>query len=693
MDFLDYPDVSMELKGTMADGRLKLTDEKLIFKMKSGKAEQVTKDEIEMVNWQRLAGTWGIRIFTTEGKLHRFAGFRDNDRERLAKFFTQIYQKDMLDRELSVKGWNWGTANFNGNVLNFEIGSADAFEIPLPNVQQCIAGKNEVSLEFHPNDDAPVHLSEIRFHIPAVVANDESAGEVDPVDAFKDQVMKKATVMAAIGDAIATFKEISCLSPRGRYFIKIFPTYVHLHGKTFDYKIPAATMVRLFLLPHKDGRQMHFAVNCDPPIKQGQTRYHCLVFIFKEEDEEDIEIPLTDEEIAQNYEGKLEKNMSGPSYDVISKLFRAVVGRKITTPKDFIGHSGTPAITCSHKAASGFLYPLEKGVIYIYKPPIYLRYDEISKVEFERTGGKGRSFDINITNIHDIKYTFSSIEKGEYGRLYDYLKAKKIKVVASEKLDSGGPSWNDKDQNVDHYLAGVQKDAEVFTDGSDDMSSDDTDFDPDKLEALSAKEEYDSEPSTTSSDDSEGGGDDGGSGPEAEARRAEKAKKKAEKKASRERRKTKEPKEKKERKVKKTKLPGQPKKNMSAYFIWMNESREQIKKDNPGLSVTEFGKKAGELWKSLADKSEWEEKAQEDKRRYDAEFAEWRKNGGDEAMAAARKDAKSKKRAEKKASKPSSSSSPVKSAGGAVLDSKAGSGGHFKSKEFIEDSSSDGGSD
>jgi len=33
------------------------------------------------------------------------------------------------------------------------------------------------------------------------------------------------------------------------------------------------------------------------------------------------------------------------------------------------------------------------------------------------------------------------------------------------------------------------------------MSSDDEEFNPDLLEALSAKEEYDSEPSTTSSED------------------------------------------------------------------------------------------------------------------------------------------------------------------------------------------------
>ena len=52
-----------------------------------------------------------------------------------------------------------------------------------------------------------------------------------------------------------------------------------------------------------------------------------------------------------------------------------------------------------------------------------------------------------------------------------------------------------------------------------------------------------------------------------------------------------------------TKLPGQPKRAMSAYFLWMNASRETIKKDHPGLSVTEFGKKAGEIWKEMSDKS------------------------------------------------------------------------------------------
>ena len=114
---------------------------------------------------------------------------------------------------------------------------------------------------------------------------------------------------------------------------------------------------------------------------------------------------------------------------------------------------------------------------------------------------------------------------------------------------------------------------------------------------------YDSEPTTTSSEDES---DDYGSGSDAERKREEKRKQKAEKKtkkAEKAEKKSGEPKEKRTKKKKLTRLPGQPKKNQSAYFLWMNHNREQIKKDYPGLSMTDMTKKAGELWRDLQDKT------------------------------------------------------------------------------------------
>lgn len=46
-----------------------------------------------------------------------------------------------------------------------------------------------------------------------------------------------------------------------------------------------------------------------------------------------------------------------------------------------------------------------------------------------------------------------------------------------------------------------------------------------------------------------------------------------------------------------------PKRAMSAYFLWLNASREDIKSKNPGISVTDLSKKAGELWRELQDKT------------------------------------------------------------------------------------------
>lgn len=269
MDFLEYSDVSAEIKGCMTSGKLKLTDQNIIFKnSKTGKVEQISSSDFEAVNFQSFAGTWGIRLFLKNGTLHRYVGFKESEKDKIAKFFSSTYKMDMLEKELSMKGWNWGTAKFNGSVLSFDVGPNSAFEIPLNYVSQCTAGKNEITMEFHQNDDAPVSLMEMRFFIPA----NELAGDVDPVEAFQQRVMDKASVINVSGDAIAIFREIHCLTPRGRYDIKIFQTFFQLHGKTFDYKIPMTTVLRLFLLPHKDSRQMFFVISLDPPIKQGQTR-------------------------------------------------------------------------------------------------------------------------------------------------------------------------------------------------------------------------------------------------------------------------------------------------------------------------------------------------------------------------------------------------------------------------------------
>jgi hypothetical protein len=61
---------------------------------------------------------------------------------------------------------------------------------------------------------------------------------------------------------------------------------------------------------------------------------------------------------------------------------------------------------------------------------------------------------------------------------------------------------------------------------------------------------------------------------------------------------------------------------MSAFFIWMGENRERLKK--PGMGVADVAKAAGVEWRKLTDKSKWEKKAEDDKKRYEVEMGKYR---------------------------------------------------------------------
>lgn len=62
--------------------------------------------------------------------------------------------------------------------MSFDINDNTAFEIPLSNVSQCATGKNEVTLEFHQNDDTEVSLMEVRFYVPPSQSDERQ----DPVE-------------------------------------------------------------------------------------------------------------------------------------------------------------------------------------------------------------------------------------------------------------------------------------------------------------------------------------------------------------------------------------------------------------------------------------------------------------------------------------------------------------------------------
>lgn len=227
---------------------------------------------------------------------------------------------------------------------------------------RCVGTKSEAILEFNDNmGETPVQLCEMRFHIPQDPENeDQDAAEVDlpifhvnhikNIKEFRKEVMRFIEEDTDKGQALVTLPDILLATPRGRYEIKVFQNHLSFHGKSYDYKIPIKTITRMFLLPHKDGRHMYFVLHINPPIRQGQTRYPFLVLEFSKEEYIELDLGVTEwafkmqnyffvfrEQLATQYQNKLEMNMRGFLFEIIAKLFRVLVNSRIIVPGNFTG--------------------------------------------------------------------------------------------------------------------------------------------------------------------------------------------------------------------------------------------------------------------------------------------------------------------------------------------------------------------
>lgn len=81
------------------------------------------------------------------------------------------------------------------------------------------------------------------------------------------------------------------------------------------------------------------------------------------------------------------------------------------------------------------------------------------------------------------------------------------------------------------------------------------------------------------------------------------------------------PRETKKRTTRRKKDPNAPKRALSAYMFFANETRDIVKAENPDVSFGQVGRILGEKWKALTaeDKIPFETKAGADKKRYESE--------------------------------------------------------------------------
>ncbi|KAL1752841.1 structure-specific recognition protein-domain-containing protein [Schizophyllum commune] len=504
-------------------GKLRVASSGMAWKGSEGEPiVALPADDIKWAQWLRVARNYQLRVGVKDHQKHHFDGFAREDHDKLATLLKNYFSVAIETKEITFKGWNWGDTDFQGQDLAFLVSDRVAFELPLQNVANSnIAGRTEVSLEFsglttsksvRPQGDEMV---EIRFHVPGVQTKlkGESASdagqsddeeEISAAQVFHDLIKDKAEIGQVSGDMILSFEEVLILTPRGRYDLDMFPDFLRLRGKTYDYKIVYTSISRLFLLA-KDDNHVLFILGLNTPIRQGQTRYSYLVMQFTHEEEITAELNMTDEQLAK-YNGTLEKSYEKPTYEVVSAIFKGLTGKKIIGVGGFKSTADHPGIKANLKAVQGDLFILDKQLFFVSKQPLLIDFSDIHAAIFSRVGGGtgSRTFDLRVETRSGPEHTFSSIAKEEYEGVEKFLKASKLKVKSESVPDAEmlmqADLGDDDDEDEEMRSVGSDVPKRRALDDDDD-SEDDEDFQASSTdEGSPSEDESDDSGAATASD-------------------------------------------------------------------------------------------------------------------------------------------------------------------------------------------------
>lgn len=296
----------------------------------------------------------------------------------------------------------------------------------------------------------------------------------------------------------------------------------------------------------------------------------------------ELDVNLDEATLEKEYGGQIQSHMTGSFSNLVAKTFKVITKKKVFIPGKFANANQQACVKCALRANEGHLYPLEKQFIFIHKPAVLIRFDEIESVEFQRyAGGQGstRNFDLSVTlqstpgdNLSAKEYTFSGIDKTNYSALYSFLSGKKIKIKNIEEAGGedeptrGAPMYNEMDEDDEEESDDEDYDQKQASESeSDDMSDDDDDDMGSVVSDDSDLAEY-----------------------KKKAKKAEKAgsakkKKKKSKKADDSDDEEASPKKRKATKKKK-KDPNAPKNPKSSYMYFTAAKRAEIKTANPDAS-------------------------------------------------------------------------------------------------------------
>ncbi|KAL8451599.1 hypothetical protein Emag_002642 [Eimeria magna] len=283
--------------------------------------------------------------------------------EDIRRHFQSHFKMTLQSKNIAHLGWHWGDVSMDGNNLNVSVDGCPAFEVNAHDIVQVTTpSKNDLAIELvqdDTRDQAEDLLLEIRLFQPAT-GDEETDSHLQNL---KEILVKKSGVAETKTESIALLNDVPLLVPRGR----------------------------MFLVPRPNSPHVNFIVSLDNAMRQGQTSYPFVVMQFDSETVTSVEVNLEEAELKEK---GLEKQIEGKTFDVITRILKSLIGKSVIVPGDFKSVKNQYGITCSYRAQSGHLYPLNRSFLFIVKPPLVefltqkgIRIKNVEKANAPRAGG------------------------------------------------------------------------------------------------------------------------------------------------------------------------------------------------------------------------------------------------------------------------------------------------------------------
>jgi len=347
--------------------------------------------------------------------------------------------------EISFKGVNLiSEVDVSGARVDAKYHKRTVVDFQTRSIANCSTVNNELVVEL--SDEIQTNKEDILVEIRLCVHQPQSE---EIMEALLNRIKQYAGYEDNSGAQICILPDLPFSVPRGKYTADLFAKNFKLHGSSYNHTIAYKNITRAFLLPMPDKINVCFVIGLEKPIRQGQTDYKHVVISFKVEQEVEIELRAKPEIIRKIDDG-LSSQMIGRYYEVFTNLFKGLSGVNIIRPSEFKTTKDECAIKCSVGARQGHLFILHKGVIFIMKPIIYIKFNEISKIQLHRVTSNlnSRAFDMEvIVNTGQIHY-FSGIDKAESEKLMNLIRNNGILVTTAKEENI---EVQEEYEDDDHY--------------------------------------------------------------------------------------------------------------------------------------------------------------------------------------------------------------------------------------------------